>query len=193
MTASPGRQVSRGYFLRKCRSVRGSVPQNTGTVTAFCDSESPLASSRTQEKSFDSRTIGENDVRISALPASSAIATSRAQIISRAKGSLATRTASPMRLTPRPPGRAGLPLQQGSKCGRRASSSAAHPSFGQSLFLDADVRLLGDIAPLLLLGGDEGGEVGRARAGRLEPLQLKLLAGLGIVERLLHFGIQLID
>ena len=43
--------------------VRGTVPINEGMLSVACASERPRASVSTQAKSFDSRTMVENEVR----------------------------------------------------------------------------------------------------------------------------------
>jgi hypothetical protein len=60
---------------------------NDGIPSVFSAIALPAASNKTHEKSFDSRTIGENDVRTRVVAASSAIAVSRCQTISRETGS----------------------------------------------------------------------------------------------------------
>ena len=62
--------------------MRGTVPMNDGMLSVACAIAWPRASVSTHAKSFDSRTMVENDVRTSAAAASSAIEMSRVQIIS---------------------------------------------------------------------------------------------------------------
>ena len=54
-----------------CFTVTGSVPMKEGMLSVFCASDWPAASVSTQAKSLDSLTSVENDVRRSALAASS--------------------------------------------------------------------------------------------------------------------------
>ena len=79
MKMSPGCEVSGGNSCRKCLTVRGRQPMNDGMLACDCDSELLSASVRTTEKSYDSRTTVENDVRISVAAASSTTATNRLQ------------------------------------------------------------------------------------------------------------------
>ena len=87
MMQSPGFQLSRGKRARKCFNVRGRMPTKEGIPAVFSASESPLASIRPLAKSFDSRTIVENDVRRSAAADASASEMSRLQRISSVTGS----------------------------------------------------------------------------------------------------------
>src|SRR6516162_3527318 len=59
--------------------VRGTVPMKDGMLLVACAIERPCASVMTQAKSFDSRTIVENDVRTSDTAASSTIEIRRRQ------------------------------------------------------------------------------------------------------------------
>ena len=63
--------------------VRGTVPMNDGMLSVACASERPRASVSTQAKSFDSRTMVENEVRTSAAAASSTMEIRRVHSISR--------------------------------------------------------------------------------------------------------------
>src|SRR5580704_1010764 len=59
--------------------VRGTVPMKDGMLLVACAIERPSASVMTQAKSFDSRTIVENEVRTSETAASSTIEIRRRQ------------------------------------------------------------------------------------------------------------------
>jgi len=87
MTQSPGCHCSMGMRSRKLRNVRGRMPTNEGMPAVFSASESPLASINTVAKSFDSRTMVENEVRSNAAADSSAIEIRRFQKISSVIGS----------------------------------------------------------------------------------------------------------
>src|ERR1700736_2333314 len=97
-STSPGLSDAGGNARRKCRTVTGSVPMNEGMLNEDCASEWPSASSRTQAKSLDSRTIVEKDVRTSVAEASSTMAISRFQRISRAIGSMSSATVRSLHL-----------------------------------------------------------------------------------------------
>src|SRR5215471_8382623 len=73
MRMSPSASVSGGNISRKLRIVRGAVPMNEGMLLLACAIEFPRASVMTQAKSFDSRTMVENEVRTSDAAASSTI------------------------------------------------------------------------------------------------------------------------
>ena len=59
--------------------MRDSVMLNEGMPIVFSATALPSASKMTQEKSFDSRTIGEKEVRLNVAAASSAMAMRRVQ------------------------------------------------------------------------------------------------------------------
>ena len=59
--------------------MRDKVMLNEGMPIVFSAMALPFASKTTQEKSFNSRTIGENEVRRSVAAASSAMAIRRVQ------------------------------------------------------------------------------------------------------------------
>jgi len=65
--------------LRRCFRVRGRIPTKDGIPAVFSANESPFASISDVAKSFDSRTIVENDVRSSAAADSSAMEMRRFQ------------------------------------------------------------------------------------------------------------------
>ena len=76
---SPGRSVSLGNTFRISASDSGAVPMKPGMLSDDCATSRASVSSNTQAKSLDSRTMVENDVRLSAAPASSVIEISRFQ------------------------------------------------------------------------------------------------------------------
>ena len=80
MPTSPSRHSAAGRTERKCASVRDKVMLKEGMPIVFSAMAFPSASKMTQEKSFDSRTIGEKEVRRKVAAASSAIAMRRVQI-----------------------------------------------------------------------------------------------------------------
>ena len=71
----------------KCFTVAGKVPMNDGMLLVAWTRVRPCSSVMMQEKSCDSRTRVENDVRMRAAAASSAAEMSRVQITSRVMGS----------------------------------------------------------------------------------------------------------
>ena len=79
ITQSPGCHCSIGILARKCLNVRGRVPTKDGMPAVFSDRALPLASISAVAKSFDSRTMVENDVLSRAAADSSAIEISRFQ------------------------------------------------------------------------------------------------------------------
>ena len=83
MRTSPDASVSGGNSRRKCRTVRGRVLMNDGILSVAWAMERPFASVSTHEKSWDSRTTVENEVRTRAAAASSAMEMSRVQRTSR--------------------------------------------------------------------------------------------------------------
>ena len=81
-STSPGRMLSSPICLMNAFTVTGSVPMNEGMLSVFCASDCPAASVSTQAKSLDSFTSVENDVRRSALAASSTAEIARRHRIS---------------------------------------------------------------------------------------------------------------
>ena len=76
---SPGCRFSRGIFFSIPRSDSGAVPMKPGMLSDDCAISRASLSRSTQAKSLDSRTTVENEVRLSAAPASSAMAIRRFQ------------------------------------------------------------------------------------------------------------------
>src|SRR5438105_4720805 len=99
---SPARSVSGGNSCMKCLTVRGRQPINDGMLACDCDSELPIASVRTTEKSYDSRTTVENDVRTSVAAASSTTAINRLQSTWSVIGSKTASATFPASLDARP-------------------------------------------------------------------------------------------
>ena len=87
MMQSPGFQFSIGMRLMKFLSASGSMPTKEGMPAVFSASESPFESMRTVAKSFDSRTMVENEVRSRAAADSSAMEINRLHRISNVTGS----------------------------------------------------------------------------------------------------------
>ena len=87
MMQSPGFQFSIGIRFKKFLSASGSIPTKDGIPAVFSAKESPFASINTVAKSFDSRTMVENDVRNKAAADSSAMEINRLQRISSVTGS----------------------------------------------------------------------------------------------------------
>ena len=79
---SPGNRISGGYSRKKCFTVAGRVPMNDGMLLVAWTRERPWASVRMHEKSWDSRTRVENEVRMRAAAASSTAEMSRVQMTS---------------------------------------------------------------------------------------------------------------
>ena len=77
-----GRMLSGPTCLMNSFTVTGSVPMNEGMLSVFWASDCPAASVSTQAKSLNSLTRVENDVRLSALAASSTAEIVRRQRIS---------------------------------------------------------------------------------------------------------------
>jgi len=76
---SPGCRLSFGMRWSMARSDSGAVPMKPGMLRDDCASSRAWLSSSTQAKSLDSRTTVENEVRLSAAPASSVMAIRRFQ------------------------------------------------------------------------------------------------------------------
>ena len=70
-STSPGAMLARPICLMNSFTVTGSVPMKEGMLSVFWASDWPAASVSTQAKSLNSLTSVENDVRLSALAASS--------------------------------------------------------------------------------------------------------------------------
>ena len=77
MMQSPGFQFSIGIRFKKFLSASGSIPTKDGIPAVFSAKRSPFASINTVAKSFDSRTMVENDVRNKAAADSSAMEINR--------------------------------------------------------------------------------------------------------------------
>src|SRR6476620_12180226 len=71
MRTSPGRMLLSPISSMNAFTVTGSVPMNEGIDSVFWARDRPASSVSTQAKSFDSLTKVENEVRLSALAASS--------------------------------------------------------------------------------------------------------------------------